>query len=129
MGKVLLIEADKIIAGNLARKLAQAGYEVDWQVGPQAGIDSADSAPPDAVILDLLLAGRSGVEFLYEFRSYPEWQAVPVIIYSHVSEAELSASHPALAELGVRAFHYKPTATLDDLIQSLAAVAPAAARP
>lgn len=119
MARVLLIEPDKIIAGNVRSVLRSQGHGVDWQADPQAAMDSADAIRPDIVITDLLLAGRSGVEFLYEFRSYPEWSEVPIIIYSSVSPEEFSASTVGLESLNVAAYHYKPQTTSKQLCQSI----------
>jgi DNA-binding response OmpR family regulator len=75
MANILLIETDRLLAKNLSKYLTKFGHEVSWHVEPQAAMDSADQKCPDVIVLDLLLANsRSGIEFLYEFRSYPEWQ-------------------------------------------------------
>lgn len=115
--RILLIEADRILARNVSSYLNGRGYRVDWQVNPQSAIQSADTNPPDLIILDLLLAGRNGVEFLYEFRSYPDWQEVPVIIFSSVPESEIDSV--SFEHLDIKAFHYKLTAALNDLALSV----------
>lgn len=118
MSRVLIIESDKILADNLRSALKRAGYKVDWQREPQAAIDSADKNIPDVVVLDLVLAERSGVEFLNEFRSYPEWQHLPVIIYSEVPQGEFSFSG-SFAQLGINAYHRKSHTSLNELIASV----------
>jgi DNA-binding response OmpR family regulator len=95
MANILLIESDKILASNLTQFFKRAGHYVAWHVDPQEAILTADKSQPDVVVLELLLAGRSGIEFLYEFRSYPEWQALPVIIYSNLSEEEVDTASSA----------------------------------
>jgi CheY-like chemotaxis protein len=82
-------------------------------------MDSADMRRPDIVILDLMLAGRSGVEFLYEFRSYPDWQQLPVIVFSNISPGELGSSAIGFEELNIAAFHYKPSTSLSQLRSSV----------
>src|SRR3982750_184304 len=101
MARVLLIETDRPIATNLQKFLQKAGHDVEWQVDPQLAMDSADMRQPDVVILDLLLAGRSGVEFLYEFRSYPDWQRLPVIVFSNISAGELGSTAIGFDELNI----------------------------
>ena len=115
MAHILIIESDKILASNLSAHLKNAGHSVDWQVSPQDAITSADSKKPDLVILDLLLASRSGVEFLYEFRSYPDWQKVPVIILSSLPLQDIKASISSLQHLNVAAFHHKHATSLKAL--------------
>ena len=117
MRKILLLEADKLMASSIKAGLARAGYRIDWQVDPQIAMDSADTQPPRLIIMDLSLASRSGVEFLYEFRSYPEWDNVPIIIYSSVSLAELADSKISLKHLNISSFLYKPDAPIRKLVE------------
>ena len=119
MVKILLLETDHLLAKNLRQFLKNSGYEVDWQVDPQAAIESADTVPPDAIVLDLMLAQHSGIEFLYEFRSYPEWQNLPVIIFSNISAEEVSGCLEAFEQLNVSAYHYKLTTSLAKLADSV----------
>ncbi|OVE79262.1 hypothetical protein BVY00_00880 [bacterium G20] len=119
MARILFIEADRILGSNARAVLKRAGHGVDWHVDPQAAMDSADAVRPDIVILDLMLAGRSGVEFLYEFRSYPEWSDVPVIVYSNVPADEFNATYVGFNELDIAAYYYKPTSSIAELANSI----------
>ena len=107
------------MAGSVSQALQRRGHSVDWHVELQAATNSADKARPDIIILDLLLAGRSGVEFLYELRSYPDWQALPVIIFSDVAPGELAQSLASLNDLNIAAYHHKRTTSLAQLTQSV----------
>lgn len=115
MSNILLIESDKLLAANIGSYLKRKGHSVDWQVNPQEALARADSKKPDLVILDLFLAQNSGVEFLYEFRSYPDWFDTPVIILSSLAAEDIKTSVPSLEHLNVAAFHYKPVTSLDAL--------------
>lgn len=122
MARILLIESDRIVADNICQVLKRAGHQTNWCLEPQSAIDKADANAPDAVILDLMLASRSGVEFLYEFRSYPEWQLLPVIIFSDITPEEFSASGTGFSQLSIAAYHYKPATKLDELLKSVEVV-------
>lgn len=122
---VLIVEADQLLAKNLFASLSRAGHKVVHKTDAQAAITAADVSTPDVIILDLLLANRSGIEFLYELRSYQDWKDIPVIIYSSVRPSELPTGF--LKEFGIAKTFYKPLVKLADLtdeIQSLAALAP-----
>ena len=128
MARVLLINSDKIVADNICHFLSRAGYQVDWHLEPQAAVDGADAKAPDAIITDLVFAGRSGAEFLYEFRSYPEWQNLPVIILADIRPEEFSDAGSGFGQLNVAAYHYLPITKLTDLVKFLdMALSPAAA--
>lgn len=119
MCRILFIETDSVIAANLRGYFERLGHEVDWHVDPQLAVFSADEKRPDIVILDLMLAGRSGVEFLYEFRSYPDWQNLPVVVFSNVSERELGQGVSSFPQLNITAYHYKPQTSLSQLSKTI----------
>ncbi len=119
MPQILLLETDQILAKNLIKYLKKLGYEVSWHVDAQSAMDSADQKCPDAIILDFMLASRSGIEFLYEFRSYPEWQNLPVIIFSNIAAEEVTECLEAFEQLNVTAFRYKMNTSLAELAHSL----------
>lgn len=117
MPNVLLIEPDRRLAATYQKALQAVGHAVTAASGAQSAITAADKTKPDLVILELQLVGHSGIEFLYEFRSYLDWQDTPVIIQSQVPPGEFSDSRQLLAqELGVKAYLYKPHTTLRRLL-------------
>ncbi len=115
--KILLIEPDTQLGSIYTDALAKAGHEVLFRRDAQAAIETAESSQIDLVILELQLARHNGVEFLYEFRSYPDWQGIPIIL--HTSVDVLPASQDLLKRLGVQATHYKPKTTLAQLVKSV----------
>ena|SRR5579884_3380874 len=118
MKSILLIEPDYLLAKIYRQSLKQAGFRVSHATNAQMAISLADSLSPDLVILELQLVEHSGIEFLYEFRSYPEWQNVPVIINSQVPPGEFSLSWPILKDdLAVSVYLYKPSTSLSLLIR------------
>jgi DNA-binding response OmpR family regulator len=76
--RLLLIEDDRDLARGLIRDLAVAGFAVDWA---DDGIDGAFLGTEqhyDAVVLDLGLPGKSGLEVLRDWRHAK--LATPVLI-------------------------------------------------
>jgi DNA-binding response OmpR family regulator len=120
--RILLIEPDRLLAEIYQRALKTAGHDVVVCAGAQAAVMAADQQTPDLVILELQLVEHSGIEFLYEFRSYPEWQDIPAVAHTFVPPAEFNGSHHLLKdELGVQDYLYKPRATLQDLLGAVPA--------
>jgi DNA-binding response OmpR family regulator len=116
MSQILIIEPDHILASVYKSYLEKAGNSVDIANNAQTAIMIADTRKPDAVILELQLIEHSGIEFLYEFRSYQEWQAIPSIIHTHIPPNEFGGSWKILKqELNVVAYMYKPHTTLKAL--------------
>jgi DNA-binding response OmpR family regulator len=128
MPKILLIEPDKILAANIHSYFAKAGHEIIIHNDLQQAVAAADKVKPSAVIMELQLAGRSGLEFLYEFRSYPDWQELPVILHTIVKDDELATYDRVLQDLNVSRLLYKPETGLESLLlavdEQLAPVSP-----
>lgn len=125
--KILLLEPDQLLAQQCMQALTNTGREVTWCRNAQDAINAADKLNPDIVVLELLLTAHSGIEFLYEFRSYNEWRRTPVILFSRLPRAELPVSDQVLDELGVSLFLYKSEtslARLGERIDSLLARSP-----
>ena len=98
---ILLIEPDKLLGQTYSQMLQQAGHALSTVATAQQAIFAADEHRPDLVLLELQLVSHSGIEFLYEFRSYPDWQSIPVMIVSHVPPGEFTAELGSF-ETGVR---------------------------
>jgi DNA-binding response OmpR family regulator len=127
MARILLIEPDYILARRYYEALSRADHQVIPTAGAQTALLVADDIQPELVILELQLIEHSGVEFLYEFRSYPDWQAVPVILHTQVPPAEFNQNRQLFKQLNIQTYLYKPQTTLRELVaavdRQLAAVA------
>lgn len=120
MAHVLLIEPDRVLADTYKRGLEVSGHSVVMCASAQSAIFAADEIRPDLVIMELQLIGHSGIEFLYEFRSYSEWQSIPVIIHSQVPPAEFSESWTILKDaLKIEEYLYKPSTSFAALSRSI----------
>ncbi len=116
--KVLVIEPDLIIGKVLSDYLGSTGHSVRLRQGAEESIAALDDQPADVIILELNIPGHNGLEFLYEMRSYTDWQDVPVIIHSFTPPVKL-VDGLAYKELGVSKYLYKPETTLSNLADSL----------
>jgi DNA-binding response OmpR family regulator len=109
MAHVLLVEPDRLVARTYMEALQTAGHTVQVCATAQSAVFCADEQRPDLLILEIQLVGHSGIELLYELRSYPDWQDLPVVIVTNVPAGEFQGSWQLLKnELGVQSYHYKP---------------------
>jgi two-component system, OmpR family, KDP operon response regulator KdpE len=81
--RVLVVDDEPQILRALQTTLRGAGYDVDTAATGEAALTSAAVRPPEAVILDLVLPDKSGLEVCRELR---EWTRVPILILSAVGE-------------------------------------------
>ena len=113
--QILLVEPNRQLGKSYQDYLEKSGNVVVVCEDGQSAIKASDSLAPDLVILELQLVGHSGIEFLYEFRSYPEWQTIPVVVHSLMPQSELDKHKIVLSQLGVQDYLYKPLTTLKQL--------------
>lgn len=117
MTRLLLIEPDRLLAQTYRRALAQAGYQVARRSTAQTAVTSLDAGLPELIILELQLADHNGVEFLYELRSYPEWDGVPVVLHTLVPPGHPGLGRQFWPQLGIIDYLYKPQTSLVQLVQ------------
>lgn len=115
MAKVLLIEPDIILGKTSRLSLEQAGHEVKVCHHAQAAIDYLDHQNPDIIVMELQLADHGGIEFIYELRSYPEWQGIPIVVQSLTPQNLFSDNSQQIEKLGVTQYLYKPASRLQQL--------------
>lgn len=76
--RILIVEDDDTLAQHLKRKLVEAGFVVDLCGDGEEAETLANNTPYHAVVLDLGLPGRPGMQVLKNWRS--RRNQVPVII-------------------------------------------------
>lgn len=118
---VLLIEPDKVLGETYRAALSHANFSVQTAQTAQMAIHKVDTNIPDITVLELQLAAHNGVEFLYELRSYPEWQNIPVVILSQISQHEAGIDKKMAKKLGIAHYCYKPQTSLKKLIEIIEA--------
>jgi len=82
-GKVLVVDDEPQILRAVTASLRGAGYDVTTADTAEAALTAAAVAPPDAVILDLVLPDGRGTDVVRELRT---WSSVPVIVLSVVGD-------------------------------------------
>ncbi len=86
MSRLLVIEDHKKLLQSLERGLCEEGYEVIPASTGEEGYHQARTVPVDAVVLDLLLPERDGLDVLRSLRS--EGFTKPILILTARDEIE-----------------------------------------
>jgi CheY-like chemotaxis protein len=80
---VLLVEDDDELRESMRDLLEDSGYVVVTARDGQEALDALAHTPhPCVVLLDLVMSGMSGWDFLETMRARPEHSAVPVVVHS-----------------------------------------------
>lgn len=78
--RVLVVEDDPDIADYLSSFLEDEGYEVTSANRCSTALGLMDEFRPDIVLIDALLPGKSGLEFLVTLRRDPQWSSLPLVV-------------------------------------------------
>ena len=105
---VLVVEDHEDTACLLRFVLEREGFTVIHAFdGGSARHLTMTTAPPDLILLDIMLPSLTGLEFLRSIRTTPEWQWVPVILLTADSRSEAMTEG---ATLGATEYILKPFA-------------------
>ena len=80
VGRVLLVDDDDVVRRGVRLALAPIGWKVSEAENGRVALASLSAARPDVIILDLMMPGMDGFEFLDELRRRPEWRDIPVVV-------------------------------------------------
>lgn len=116
MTNVLIIDADKSLRSQTIYAFEKYDFTVNQATSAQTAIASCEDHRPDVIVLELQLRGHSGVEFIHELRSYPEWQDIPVVLYTLVPWANIERFAKSFESLGILGYAYKPETSYQKLI-------------
>jgi len=78
--KILIVEDEEDIQKLLRYNLAREGYEIDGVLSGEEGIARVRRAPPDLIILDLMLPGVDGLEVCKTLKHDHKTAAVPIVM-------------------------------------------------
>ena len=103
----LLVVDDNAINLTLFRHLLQKldGAEVECMADPVAALDWCAAHDPDLILLDYMMPGVNGLEFIERLRLIPGRADVPVVMVT--ADTESDVRHRAL-QLGAQDFLTKP---------------------
>ncbi|MCD6277577.1 response regulator [candidate division WOR-3 bacterium] len=80
MEKILAIDDEEDILNLIRDILTAEGFEVETALSAEYGITLLERYTPDLVLLDLMLPGMDGWEFLKIIKSDERFKDVPVIL-------------------------------------------------
>ena len=103
--RVLLVEDEANILEAIRYILVRNGWDVHGHGNGATALETIERQQPDAVVLDVMLPGRSGLEILRDLRADPKWASLPVLMLSAKGQAK--DRETALA-LGADAYLTKP---------------------
>ncbi len=116
---IFIIEDDLWQADQYQLILEAAGYAVRSFDNGLSAIAAVDEIRPNVIVLDMLLAGTTGLTLLHELQSYTDTGEVPVILCTNLAdEIKLSDVVP----YGVQRILDKTTMQPYDLVTAVRSI-------
>ena len=85
--RVLIVEDDDFLRGLLSHNLSDVGYKVDSARDAETAFKFLGRHMPDIILLDLMLPGMNGFDFLSETKETRKL-TVPVVVLSNLGSKE-----------------------------------------
>ena len=115
--RVLLIEDDKYLVKIYSNKLTISGFEVDLAINADEGLRKVMAKRPDIILLDLILPGKDGFEFLADLKKIQEnTPRIPVVILSNLGQ---EVDRERTKQLGAADYMIKSNVSLEDIVSTV----------
>ncbi|HWM91155.1 MAG TPA: CHAT domain-containing protein [Thermoanaerobaculia bacterium] len=88
LGRILIVDDNTSYLRALSDACSAAGYEVHLAADGFQALEAAREAPPDAILLDIMMPRLDGYATCREFRLDPMTAEVPILMLSALGEPE-----------------------------------------
>ncbi len=105
MPKILLVEDNEMNADMLSRRLQRLKYEIVIAKDGSQAVETAKSAQPDLILMDMNLPVLDGWSATRQIRSLPETRAIPIIA---LTAHAMSGDREKAIEAGCDDYDSKP---------------------
>ncbi|MBC7978413.1 MAG: response regulator [Myxococcales bacterium] len=113
-GRVLVVDDEPMVRETLGQVLSDEGYVVDLAVDGESALERVHAARPDAILLDLMMPGMNGRQFLQALREDPAYTDLPVMIMTAVHGLEVGKPTLGASEVVEKPFN------VDELLNKVA---------
>ena len=108
--KILVVDDEPNIVLSLEFLMKQQGYAVSSAVDGDSAMKEVERDPPDIVLLDVSMPGRSGFEVCEAIRANPAWNQMRILIVTGKGRDE---DRERGLSLGADGYVIKPFETQD----------------
>ncbi len=122
-GGILVVDDDLGALRLMDATLASLGFAAITRSTGQSGLEAATKLQPTAVVLDLVMPGMDGVEFLDRFRRIPQHLRTPVLIWTMKDLTAAEQEHLRQTAQGIVTKHGN---TASSVVEQLRALLPEA---
>lgn len=84
--RILVVDDNETNRDLLSRRLERQGYTVTLAESGESALEKIAGAPPDLILLDIMMPGLNGYEVLEQLKKHKTWRHIPVIMISALDE-------------------------------------------
>ena len=103
--RILVVDDDPEIVNLFAYALRRAGYQVEGVLDSQAALERARQAPPDLILLDVMMPGMDGYEVARQLRAEAATSSTPIVM---LTARALIADQVEGLQAGANSYLVKP---------------------
>src|SRR5580704_9185315 len=85
--RILVVDDQPSIAGLMSQLLTMSGYEVVTASDAQQGEAEVRRQPPDLILSDVRMPGKSGYEFCRDLKSDPTTRLIPFVLITGLADS------------------------------------------
>jgi len=78
--RILVVDDDPDVIEYLSSFLEDEGYEVAAAIDERSALAEVERSSPDAILIDVMLPGKSGLDLLVCLRRDPRWAGIPLVL-------------------------------------------------
>ncbi len=113
-GAILIVDDNPVIRQIFHRALVAEGFRVAEAENGTRALAAMESGQPGLVVLDLMMPEMDGFKFLTQMRLRPEWQAIPVLVFT---AKPLNEEEKAFVERHAQHFQRKGGTAASDVVR------------
>src|SRR5579864_5901045 len=85
--RILVVDDQPSIAGLMSQLLSMRGYDVVTATDAQQGEAEVRRQPPDLILSDVRMPGKSGYEFCKDLKSDPATRLIPFVLITGLTDS------------------------------------------
>ena len=117
--KILIIEDEEILAKVLKEKLEKANFDVKISIDGEEALLDVKNWKPNAILLDLMLPKKNGLDVLKELKEDNFLKNIPIIITSNLSDDD---SIKKGIKLGADDYFVKSEHPINEIVEKVKSV-------
>lgn len=114
--KVMIVEDDKFLRELISQKIVKEGMDIVLATSAEEAEVAVKKEKPTIILLDIILPGQNGLDFLKMIKSVPALSDIPVIILSNLGEEK---ERETAKNLGVKRFLVKAMYTPNEIMKEI----------